>query len=121
VIFHYALIVLIGWLAGVASGMFGIGGGIIIVPSLVLLGGMVAQKATGTSLAALLLPVGILGAWKYWQHGMVDVRVALWVALGLAVGAWLGAHLALTLSARSLQRGFAIFLVLVAIQVWRSA
>jgi uncharacterized membrane protein YfcA len=115
------LYALVGLAAGVLAGMFGIGGGLIIVPSLMLMGGMLAQKATGTSLAALLLPVGILGVWKYWQNGMVDVRVALWVALGLLVGAWLGANVALALSARWLQRGFAIFLVLVAVQVWRSA
>jgi len=108
----------IGLAAGLLSGLFGIGGGVVIVPALVLVGKFLPERATGTSLAALLLPVGGLGAWYYYQHGHVDVRAALWIALGLFVGAWLGAHVALRLPARDLQRAFAIFLVFVAIHLW---
>jgi uncharacterized membrane protein YfcA len=111
----------IGLAAGILSGLFGIGGGVVIVPALVLIARLTPEAATGTSLASLLLPVGALGAWHYYQHGFVHIRVALWVALGLALGAWLGAQLALKLSAHDLQRAFALFLVIIAVHLWLSA
>ncbi|HPV73821.1 MAG: sulfite exporter TauE/SafE family protein [Gemmatimonadetes bacterium] len=114
------LFLLIGLVAGVLSGMFGIGGGVVIVPALVLLARLSPEAATGTSLALLLLPVGLLGAMRYWQSGHVRVEAALWVAAGLAIGAWGGAVLALSLDARQLQRAFAVFLVAVAVHLWMS-
>jgi hypothetical protein len=111
----------IGVIAGVLAGMFGIGGGIVIVPALVLVAKMNPETAIGTSLAALLLPVGALGAWQYYRYGFLEVRPAAWVALGLLVGAWLGANLALKLPARDLQRAFALFLIFVAGHMWFSA
>ena len=111
----------IGLVAGLLSGLFGIGGGVVIVPALLVLSDMSPERATGTSLAALLLPVGALGAWYYYRHGFVDVRGALAISIGLFVGAWLGAHLALKLSAHDLQRAFSVFLVLVAVHLWFSA
>jgi len=111
----------IGVGAGILAGLFGLGGGLVIVPALLLIARMAPHRATGTSLAALLLPVGALGAWEYWKAGNVDIRAAAWIALGLLGGAWVGANLALRLSGRELQRAFAVFLVLVAIQVWWKA
>lgn len=108
----------IGLAAGGLSGLFGIGGGVVIVPALVLVARFIPERATGTSLAALLLPVGGLGAWYYYRHGHVDIRAAALIALGLFIGAWLGAHVALRLPARDLQRAFAVFLVFVAIHLW---
>lgn len=108
----------IGLVAGVLSGIFGIGGGVIIVPSLILLAGMVPLSATGTSLAALLLPVGILGAWEYYRKGNINITAALWIALGLLVGVWLGARLAQHLTPVQLKRAFSVFLVLVAARMW---
>ena len=113
--------VAIGIGAGLLSGMFGIGGGVVIVPALLLVARMSPEKATGTSLAALLLPVGALGAWLYYRNGFVDVRGAALVALGLLVGAWLGAHVALRLPANDLQRAFAVFLLFVAGHLWFTA
>lgn len=112
---------LIGFCAGILAGMFGIGGGVVIVPALMLIARMGAQSSVGTSIASLLLPVGILGAWHYYRHGFVDVRIALWIALGLALGAWLGAFFAVRLPARELQRAFAVFLGFVAVYVWMRA
>ena len=112
------LYILIGLAAGVLSGMFGIGGGVVIVPALLLVAGMSPLTATGTSLGALLLPVGALGAWEYYRKGQLDFRVALLLALGLFVGAFFGAKVAQMLTAVQLKRAFAIFLVLVAIRVW---
>lgn len=113
--------VAIGLAAGVLAGLFGIGGGIVIVPSLLYFAKMTPQTATGTSLAALLLPVGALGAWQYYRNGSLDIRAALWIALGIFIGAWLGAGLALKLPAKDLQRAFAVFLVFVAGHLWFTA
>lgn len=107
-------LLVIGLGAGVLSGLFGIGGGIVIVPALVVLARYPQQSATGTSLGALLLPVGLLGAWAYWKAGHLDVRAAAVLALGLFLGAWAGARLALAASGPALTRAFAVFLVCVA-------
>ena len=96
------LFLVIGTLAGVLSGMFGIGGGIVIVP-------------------ALLLPVGALGAWEYYRNGNIDIRASLLVALGLFAGAWFGAKLAHTMGDATLKRVFAVFLVIVAGRIWWTA
>jgi uncharacterized membrane protein YfcA len=115
------LFIAIGLVAGVIAGIFGIGGGIVIGPALILLAKFQPQTATGTSLGALLLPVGALGAWEYWRRGHLNIAASLWIALGLFVGAWFGAKLAQTISGPQLQKGFAIFLVLIAIRVWIKA
>ncbi|MBB4634802.1 hypothetical protein FHS01_000812 [Longimicrobium terrae] len=112
------LFLAIGLVAGVLSGLFGIGGGVLIVPALLLLARMPPATATGTSLAALLLPVGALGAWQYYEHGNVNVVAALFIALGLAVGAYFGASYAQGMSPLALRRAFAIFLFLVAFRMW---
>lgn len=110
----------IGFSAGILSGLFGIGGGVVIVPALILLARLTPITATGTSLAALLLPVGALGAWEYYKRGHLNVPAALFIALGLLFGAWLGARLAQQLSPVQLKRAFAVFLVLVAGRIWFS-
>lgn len=113
--------VVIGLAAGILSGLFGIGGGILIVPALVFFAKFPTKLALGTSLGALLLPVGLLGAYTYYQHGNVNVRASLFIALGLLVGAWGGARLAQTMSSFTLQRLFAVFIVLMAIRLWIKA
>jgi uncharacterized membrane protein YfcA len=110
----------IGFSAGILSGLFGIGGGVVIVPALILLARLTPITAIGTSLAALLLPVGALGAWEYYKRGHLNVPAALFIALGLLFGAWLGARLAQQLSPVQLKRAFAVFLVLVAGRIWFS-
>jgi uncharacterized membrane protein YfcA len=110
------LYILIGVGAGVLSGLFGIGGGVVIVPALLYVARMSQITATGTSLGALLLPVGALGAWEYYRTGDLDVRAALMIA----VGAFFGAKLAHVLTAVQLKRAFALFLVLVAVRIWTS-
>ena len=110
----------IGFGAGILSGLFGIGGGVVIVPALVLLARFVPVVATGTSLAALLLPVGALGAWEYYKKGHLNLPASLLIALGIFFGAWIGARLAQQLSPVQLKRAFAVFLVLVAGRMWFS-
>lgn len=111
----------IGLAAGVLAGIFGIGGGIVIGPALILLAGFIPVMATGTSLGALLLPVGALGVWEYWKHGHINLAASMWIALGLFFGAWFGARLAQNLSGPALQKSFAVFLVIVAVRVWWKA
>lgn len=108
---------LIGLAGGVLSGLFGIGGGLVIVPALILLAGMTIKQAAGTSLAALLLPVGILGALEYWRAGYVDLRLALLVAVGLLIGAFIGARLAIGLPTELLQRAFGVFLLVIGLRL----
>jgi hypothetical protein len=104
----------IGLAAGVLSGLFGIGGGLIIDPALVDGLGFSQKTATGTSLTALLLPVGALAVWSYAREGHVDVGVGLAVAAGLFIGALGGARIALGTSDVNLRRAFAVLLVLLA-------
>ena len=113
--------ILIGLGGGVLSGIFGIGGGVVIVPALLLFARMEPQRATGTSLGALLLPVGALGAWEYWRNDNLDWRASLIIATGLFVGAYFGARLAQALPASVLKRAFSVFLVLVAGRLWWTA
>ena len=111
---------LIGLAAGLLSGLFGIGGGILIVPALLLVGRMAPATATGTSLGALLLPVGALGAWEYYKNGHVDIRASALIAFGLLVGAFFGARVAQGIDPALARRAFAVFLLLVSVKVWFS-
>src|SRR5256714_10345217 len=77
------LFIAIGLIAGVLAGLFGIGGGIVIAPALILLARFAPQMATGTSLGALLLPVGALGAWEYYRRGGLNNFSAPLIALGV--------------------------------------
>jgi uncharacterized protein len=106
-------LVTIGVLAGVFSGMFGIGGGLIIVPALALLYGMKQHAAVGTSLGALLLPVGALSAWVYWKNGNLNIKYSALLAAGLLVGAFVGAKLVEPVSDLTLRRMFGVFLLIV--------
>jgi len=110
--------ILIGASAGVLAGLFGIGGGVVIVPALLYFTRMSPLTATGTSLGALLLPVGLLGALEYYRHGHLDVRASLMLAVGLFLGAFFGAKIAQTLTPLVFKRAFSLLLVVVAIRMW---
>jgi uncharacterized protein len=104
-------LIAIGFIAGIAAGMFGIGGGVIIVPALVALLSFTLTQATGTSLAALLMPVGIFAVLEYHRAGKLSIVTAAWIAAGLAVGAVAGANLALSLPVQTLQQLYGLFLI----------
>jgi uncharacterized membrane protein YfcA len=108
------LLLLIGLAAGVAAGMFGIGGGLIIVPALVYFMKMKDLEAIGTSLAALIPPAGLLGALEYYRNGYVNVRFAALLALGLFVGAYFGAKIMIPLPPTAIKRVYAVFLFAIA-------
>lgn len=84
-------LLLIGLIAGVMGGMFGIGGGAIMVPAMVLWLGLGQKLATGTSIAAQVLPIGILAAIVYYREGNLNVRYAVMIAIGLLIGNFFGA------------------------------
>jgi uncharacterized membrane protein YfcA len=112
----------IGLVAGVFAGLFGVGGGVLIVPALIFLARFPTKMALGTSLAAIaLLPVGLLGAYTYYRHGNLNIRASLLIALGIFLGAWVGARVAQHVPAATLQRMFAVFIVLMAIRLWVEA
>src|SRR5256885_12260328 len=81
----------IGLAAGVLSGLFGIGGGILIIPSLIFFAKFPTKLALGTSLGAMLLPVGLLGAYAYYQQGNLNIKASMLIGLGLFLRAWGGA------------------------------
>src|SRR5574343_276358 len=87
------LYVILGLVAGILGGMFGIGGGTILIPALVYLFGLTQHQAQGTSLAILVPPIGLLAALRYYQAGNVKLSMAGFICLGFFVGGWLGAHL----------------------------
>ena len=111
------IFVLLGLISGALAGIVGIGGGIIIVPALIFLAGMTQQQAQGTSLAILLLPIGVLGAYTYYSRGLVDLRITGLVALGFVFGSLFGARLATSLTNDVLQKVFGIVLVAVGIRM----
>jgi len=105
------LLIAIGVVAGVLSGIFGIGGGVVIIPALIYLAGFRQHQATGTSLAVLLPPIGIAAAYEYYRHGNVDIRAAAIIALGVLVGGWMGAVVANRVAGPYLRLAFGVFVV----------
>jgi len=114
----YVICLLIGAVAGVCGGLFGIGGGIIIVPLLILAFGMEQQMAAGTSLVALLAPVGLLAVKRYWEASQVDLQKGGILALGFIFGAYFGAGIAVNTDPVLMRRSFAGFLMVVSIYLF---
>lgn len=108
-------ILIVGILAGVMSGLFGIGGGIVMVPTLIAIFGMNMLDANATSLAAMLLPVGIFGVMNYYKAGYINLKDSLWIALGLFGGSFFGAELAVTLDVNLLAKLYAAYLLWIAV------
>jgi uncharacterized membrane protein YfcA len=109
------LYIVLGLTAGAFSGLFGIGGATILIPGLVLLAGLSQHEAQGTSLAILLLPLGILGVMKYYYNGHVHLYITAFIAIGFIIGVLLGANVAESLSSAVLKKGFGVFLMVVAV------
>lgn len=107
--------VIIGTFGGVVAGLFGVGGGIVIVPALIYWAGFSQHKATGTSLAVLLPPIGLGATLEYYRHGNVDISAAVILASTMFVGAWGGAYLANQMKGPHLRLIFGIFICVVGI------
>jgi uncharacterized membrane protein YfcA len=111
------MIVVLGLLTGFMAGMLGIGGGIIVIPALVMILGFTQQSAQGTSLAMMLPPVGVIAVWNYYKAGHVDIRVAAILAVVFVVGSIFGSKLAVKIPQDVLKKIFGIFLIVVAIKM----
>lgn len=108
---------ILGICAGLISGLFGLGGGAVLVPSLVLFFGMTQHQAQGTTLAIMLPPVFFFAAWRYFHEGHVNVPLAIYAAIGLLLGAMIGAHFAQGIPDANLKKAFGIFLMLVGLKM----
>jgi uncharacterized protein len=111
------LYIVLGLIAGVASGFLGIGGGVVIVPLLVMFFGLTQHQAQGTTLALMIPPIGLLAALKYYRDGNVDVRIAVFVCIGFFIGGLLGAHLVSPVPEHILRKIFGVLLLAIAVKM----
>ena len=112
------IIAMIGTFAGLLSGLLGLGGAIVIIPALVLFLGYSQQTAQGTALMMMVLPVGALAAFQYYQKGYVDMKVALLMAVFFFAGGYIGAKFAIQIPQDILKKAFALLLVVIAVKMW---
>lgn len=112
-------VLLLGFCVGALVGLFGIGGGLVLVPAMVYLLGMEQHLAQGTSLLILLPPLGIGALTVYWKRGHVDLRAGILCALGILVGGYAGSRMAMPMSSSHLKGGFGCLLMLSAVLLWR--
>ena len=110
-------LILIGIAAGFLGGMVGIGGGLIIVPALVLLLGISQHNAQGISLTMMLFPVGILGVMNYYKKGYIDFRYSALIAVGFLLGSYIGSKFSLSLPEEMVKKIFAIIMIVLAIRM----
>jgi uncharacterized protein len=108
------IIILVGLVAGMLSGLVGIGGGIIIVPALIFFLGFSQHQAQGTSLGILLLPAGIFAALNYYKQGYIDIKVVTLLFLGFVAGGYIGSKISLSLSEAAVKKIFAVVLIFIA-------
>ena len=111
------LYIFLGLSAGILSGLIGIGGGVMIVPSLIFLFGFSQQEAQGTTLGLLVPPIGILAAWTYYQQGYVNLKVAALICVGFVLGGLLGAKIAVILPGKLLERIFGVALLAISLKM----
>jgi uncharacterized membrane protein YfcA len=111
------VLLLIGLAAGILGGLVGIGGGIIIVPSLIYFLGFTQKEAQGTSLGILLLPIGILGVLQFYKAGYIDMRTVWLVSFGFLVGSYFGSKVALSFSQNTVKKIFAVLMILIALKM----
>jgi uncharacterized protein len=106
-----------GLIAGILAGLFGVGGGIIIIPALIFIFGLTQHQAQGTTLALFVPPIGILAAWTYYKAGYVDLKVAALICAGFVFGALMGAEMAKHVSDVVLKRAFAVIMIITAVRM----
>ncbi len=109
---------ILGIIAGYFSGLIGIGGGVIIVPALIILFGFSQHMAQGTTLALLIPPIGILAVMDYYKKGFVDVKAAIFICVGFVVGGYLGGRMSLGLSEPVLRKIFSLILIIIGIRMF---
>jgi len=109
--------IIVGLIAGIASGFLGIGGGTIIIPILVYIFGLTQHQAQGTTLALMVPPIGLLAALSYYRSGHVDIKLAAYICVGFFLGGFLGAVFAQPLPDLFLKKAFGVFLIFVALRM----
>ena len=117
VLVHVVPLLFLGLLAGILSGLLGIGGGILIIPALVFIFGLSQHMAQGTTLALMVPPIGLLAAWTYYKQGNVNLGIAALICAGFFFGGLLGAKLAGVISAVLLKRLFGVALLITAVKM----
>lgn len=108
----FIILIVIGLLAGILSGLVGVGGGIIMIPLLIILLGLTQHQAQGTALFAMLPPIGILAAINYYKEGYVKWEYAVVIALTFVVGGYLGSKLSLSLPPQTVRRVFGVVMLI---------
>ena len=108
----------IGAAAGMLGGLFGLGGAIIIIPALIMLLGYSQQMAQGTALMMMVLPVGAMAAFQYYQKGFVDLKAALILAAFFFIGGYFGAKFATRVPQEMMRKGFAVLIAVIAMKMW---
>ena len=116
-VYEVVMLIIIGLLGGFISGSLGVGGGIIIVPSLIFILGLTQHQAQGTSLAMMLAPIGILAALNYYRAGHVNVGYALILMAVFILGGYLGSLFAINLPATALKKFFGILMLIVGLRM----
>jgi uncharacterized protein len=112
------IFIFIGLFAGAVSGIFGIGGAVLVIPSLIFFCGFEQHMAQGTSLALMLPPIGILAVIEYHNKGFVDFRAAVVICIAFLLGSYFGAKYAVDFSAPVLRKSFAGFLMVIAARMF---
>jgi uncharacterized protein len=110
-------LLIIGLAAGILGGMFGIGGGILVIPCLVFFMGMNQHEAEGTNLAFMLAPVGLLAVMNYYKHGYINIKYSIIIAIAFVAGAYFGSLFALQIPSHILKKAFGVFIILVGLKM----
>ena len=113
----YSAYIAVGIIAGALSGLFGIGGGIVIIPALLYLFKFTQHQAQGTTLALMVPPIGIVAAWMYYRKGLVDPVVAGLICVGFVLGSYIGARAALTMEATVLKKIFGVVMLIISLKM----
>jgi uncharacterized membrane protein YfcA len=108
----FIILIIIGLLAGILSGLVGVGGGILMIPLLIMLLGLTQHQAQGTALFAMLPPIGILAAMNYFKQGYVKWEYAVVIALTFVVGGYFGSKLSLSLPPQTVRRVFGVIMLI---------
>ena len=111
-------LIAIGILAGILSGVMGVGGGLIMIPLMAVLLGYNQHEAQGTSLAVLAVPVTFFAAYNYYSEGYVNWKYAILIAIGFAVGGYFGSKLAISINQSVLKKIFGVILLIAAYKMF---
>ena len=116
-LFTVTVLIMIGLLAGSLSGLLGIGGGILIIPLLIIFLGLTQLEAQGTALFSMLPPIGILAAINYYKEGFVKWEYAIIISLAFVIGGYFGSKISLNISPQIVRRVFGIIMLIGAIKL----